>query len=160
MITTTTSTPTSTPTTTPTTQSPPATSPNDNSDNTLPSFEYKGDKKGCPLIDVKFADGTKDTLILHKLKNEPGYCIGHLKNEQEACVAVVTHKNYFEFTLLSRHTMKSTMYKWHCADPIKHKDCPLPDGISEVQRIPEVFSGGKYGKLHITLKNALKSLCI
>ena len=90
------------------------------------------DREGVPLVGITFADGSTDTLVLWKFdSNLDGHFIGHLENEPDACVGMVNHPEYTEFTILSDRIAESgsTTYLW------KH--------TGEVELIPEVFSNGR-----------------
>ena len=79
-----------------------------------------------PLIEVTFADGSSDLLILSKYENRDGHFIGHLEKETTACVAMVNHPEHTEVTIMSHRTIGSTQLKWK--------------NNGEVELIPEVFS--------------------
>ena len=58
------------------------------------------DREGVPLVGITFADGSSDTLVLWKFdSNLDGHFIGHLENEPDACVGMVNHPEYIEFTI-------------------------------------------------------------
>ena len=71
----------------------------------LPSFtlisERSSQGQGIPLVQVDFIDGSSDFLVLNKYESMDGHFIGHLKNEPEACVAMVYHPEHAELTILS-----------------------------------------------------------
>ena len=96
----------------------------------LPSFSLIEDRStfDIPLVEVNFADGSSDFLILSKYKGLDGHFIGHLQNEQTACVAMVNHPEHSELTIMSNRAIGSTQYKWK--------------NNGEVELIPEVFSNG------------------
>ena len=79
-----------------------------------------------PLVEVTFADGSSDFLILSKYENRDGHFIGHLEKETTACVAMVNHPEHTEVTIMSHRTIGSTQLKWK--------------NNGEVELIPEVFS--------------------
>ena len=54
-----------------------------------------------------------------------GHFIGHLRDEPEACVAMVHHLKHTEITLMSERAVGSAMYKWNKSN-------------GEVELIPEV----------------------
>ena len=90
------------------------------------------DREGVPLVGITFADGSSDTLVLWKFdSNLDGHFIGHLENEPDACVGMVNHPEYIEFTILSNRIAESgsTTYMWK--------------NSGEVELIPEVFSNGR-----------------
>ena len=90
------------------------------------------DREGVPLVGITFADGSSDTLVLWKFdSNLDGHFIGHLENEPDACVGMVNHPEYTEFTILSDRIAESgsTTYIWK--------------NTGEVELIPEVFSNGR-----------------
>ena len=97
----------------------------------MPSFSLLEDRSinGNPLVEVNFADGSTDFLILSKYEGLDGHFIGHLANERTACVSMVNHPEHAELTIMSERTVGSTMYKW------------AKNG--EVEQIPEVFSNGE-----------------
>ena len=75
---------------------------------------------------------SSDTLVLWKFdSNLDGHFIGHLENEPDACVGMVNHPEYIEFTILSDRIAESgsTTYMWK--------------NTGEVELIPEVFSNGR-----------------
>ena len=96
----------------------------------LPSFSLIEDRSTneIPMVEVNFADGSSDFLILSKYEGLDGHFIGHLQNEQTACVAMVNHPEHSELTIMSDRTIGSTQYKWK--------------NNNEVEMIPEVFSNG------------------
>ena len=71
----------------------------------LPSFtlisERSSQGNDIPLVKVDFIDGSSDSLVLNKYEGMDGHFIGHLKNEPEACVAMVNHPEHAELTILS-----------------------------------------------------------
>ena len=69
----------------------------------LPSFTLISERssQGIPLVKVDFIDGSSDFLVLGKYEGMDGHFIGHLKNEPEACVAMVYHPEHAELTILS-----------------------------------------------------------
>ena len=71
----------------------------------MPSFtlisERSSQGNDIPLVKVDFIDGTSDFLVLNKYEGMDGHFIGHLKNEPEACVAMVYHPEHAELTILS-----------------------------------------------------------
>ena len=90
------------------------------------------DREGVPLVGITFADGSSDTLVLWKFdSNLDGHFIGHLENEPDACVGMVNHPEYSEFTIMSDRIAESgsTTYMWK--------------NTGEVELIPEVFSNGR-----------------
>ena len=84
---------------------------------------------GNPLVQVTFADGSSDFLILSQYENLDHHFIGYLEKEPAACVAMVNHHEHRELTIMSNRMIGSTQYKW------KHN--------GDVELIPEVFSDGK-----------------
>ena len=52
-------------------------------------------------MEVNFADGSSDFLILSKYEDLDGHFIGHLENEPTACVAMVNHPEHAELTIMS-----------------------------------------------------------
>ena len=94
----------------------------------LPSFSLIEERSTneTPLVEVNFADGSTDFLILSKYEGLDGHFIGHLQNEQTACVAMVNHPEHTEVTIMSHRTIGSTQLKWK--------------NNGEVELIPEVFS--------------------
>ena len=70
----------------------------------LPSFSLIKERSQNivnPLVEVTFADGSSDFLILSKYENRDGHFIGHLENEPTACVAMVNHPEHAELTIMS-----------------------------------------------------------
>ena len=96
----------------------------------MPSFSLIKDRSTNenPLVEVNFADGSKDFLILSKYEGLDGHFIGFLEKETTACVAMVNHPEHSELTIMSDRTIGSTQYKWK--------------NNGEVELIPEVFSNG------------------
>ena len=94
----------------------------------MPSFSLLKDRSTFenPLVEVNFADGSSDFLILSKYEGLDGHFIGHLENEPMACVAMVNHPEHSELTIMSDRTVGSTQYKWK--------------NNGDVELIPEVFS--------------------
>ena len=94
----------------------------------LPSFSLLKDRSTFenPLVEVNFADGSSDFLILSKYEGLDGHFIGHLENEPMACVAMVYHPEHSELTIMSDRTVGSTQIKWK--------------NNGDVELIPEVFS--------------------
>merc|ERR1711988_2084552 len=80
----------------------------------LPSFSLLEDRSinGNPLVEVNFADGSTDFLILSKYEGLDGHFIGQLQNEPTACVAMVNHPEHSELTIMSDRAIESTQYKW------------------------------------------------
>ena len=93
-----------------------------------------------PLVEVNFADGSSDFLILSKYDGLDGHFIGHLKNEPMACVAMVNHPEHSELTIMSDRTVGSTQYKWK--------------NNGDVELIPEVFSN--YEEMDVSRKVGTK----
>ena len=100
----------------------------------MPSFSLLKDRSTNenPLVEVNFADGSKDFLILSKYKGLDGHFIGFLEKETTACVAMVNHPEHSELTIMSDRIGHSTMYKW------KHNTTN-----GDVEVIPELFSSGE-----------------
>ena len=81
----------------------------------LPQFEVvmdRSDGNGIPLINVKFPNGHEDTMYLERYFSSPedrnsNDCnfIGHLVNDQSACVAVTGcyGKEDLEMTIMSQN---------------------------------------------------------
>ena len=78
---------------------------------------------GVPRIAIEFSDGYKDSLVLNKYhandqdriaNNDHCNFIGHLENENEACVAMTgcLGSEDVHFTVLSAHASESPMFKW------------------------------------------------
>ena len=97
----------------------------------MPSFSLieERSENGHPLVKVTFPDSSSDFLVLSKYDGLEGHFIGHLRDEPEACVAMVHHLKHTEITLMSERAVGSTMYKWKAN--------------GEVELIPEVFSNGE-----------------
>merc|ERR1712223_1131518 len=97
----------------------------------LPSLSLieERSKNGSPLVEVTFPDGSSDFLVLKRYQGMDGHFIGHLKNEPEACVAMVNHPKHVELTIFSKRALGSPMYKWN--------------GNGKVELIPLPFSNGK-----------------
>ena len=99
----------------------------------MPSFSLieERSENGHPLVKVTFPDSSSDFLVLSKYDGLEGHFIGHLRDEPEACVAMVHHPEHTEITLISERAVGSTMYKWNKFN-------------GEVELIPEVnFSNGE-----------------
>ena len=62
-----------------------------------------------------------------------GHFIGHLRNEPEACVAMVNHPKHVELTIFSNRILRSPMYKWN--------------GNGEVELVPLPFYGERDGEM-------------
>ena len=87
-------------------------------------MEKERSYNSAPSVTVEFSDGYKDTMILNKFyanaddrmanKEHCNY-IGHLANELDACVAMTgcVGSDNVEFTILSTHASKSSMFKWN-----------------------------------------------
>ena len=98
----------------------------------MPSFSLieERSENGHPWVKVSFPDSSSDFLVLRKYDGLDGHFIGHLRDEPEACVAMVHHPEHTEITLMSERAVGSTMYKWNKSN-------------GEVELIPEVnFSNG------------------
>ena len=97
----------------------------------MPSFSLIEERpsNGNPLVQVSFADGSSDFLILNKYEGLDGHFTGYLYNEPTACVAMVSHPEHYELTIMSDRIVGSTQYKWK--------------NNGNVELIPEVFSDGK-----------------
>ena len=97
----------------------------------LPSFSLieERSKNGNPLVEVTFSDGSSDFLVLNRYQGMDGHFIGHLRNEPEACVAMVNHPKHFELTIFSNRILGSPMYKWN--------------GNGEVELVPLPFLNGE-----------------
>ena len=97
----------------------------------MPSFSFIEERSsnGNPLVQVSFADGSSDFLILNKYEGLDGHFTGYLYNEPTACVAMVYHPEHYELTIMSDRIVGSTQYKWK--------------NNGNVELIPEVFSDGK-----------------
>lgn len=97
----------------------------------MPSFSLIEERSsnGNPLVQVSFADGSSDFLILNKYEGLDGHFTGYLYNEPTACVAMVYHPEHYELTIMSDRIVGSTQYKWK--------------NNGNVELIPEVFSDGK-----------------
>ena len=94
------------------------------------------------MVQVTFADGSTDFLLLNKYEGLDGHFIGHLENEPDACVAMVNHPEHSELTIMSNNRkMGSSMFKWN------------KNGIVEV--IPEIFSNGG-GQKDIVLRENIE----
>ena len=93
------------------------------------------------MVQVSFADGSTDFLLLNKYEGLDGHFIGHLENEPDACVAMVNHPEHSELTIMSNRKMGSSMFKWN------------KNGIVEV--IPEIFSNGG-GQKDIVLRENIE----
>ena len=68
-----------------------------------------------------------------------GHFIGHLKNEPEACVAMVNHPKHVELTIFSKRTAGLPMYKWK--------------GNGEVELVPLPFTNGERDGDTVPIKN-------
>ena len=66
------------------------------------------------------------------------YIFTDLRNEQEACVAMVNHPEHAELTIFSERTLGSSMYKWNKNGQV--------ESIS-----PVPFSDGDQGPNHLLL---------
>ena len=90
-----------------------------------PSFVLVEERSlnGSPSIVVTFPDGYQDTLVLSKFyaneqnrmaSKERCHYIGHLQNENTACVAMTgcVGSQDVQFTILSKHSPKSSTFKW------------------------------------------------
>ena len=97
----------------------------------MPSFSLieERSKNGNPLVEVTFSDGSSDFLVLNRYQGMDGHFIGHLKNEPEACVAMVNHPKHVELTIFSNRILGSPMYKWSVNGEVEL--VPLPFSTSE-----------------------------
>ena len=78
---------------------------------------------GIPAIEVNFANGHRDNLVLErfyssdeerKMKSPSCNFLGHLAKEETACVAVSgCLGDKMEMTIMSKHNALSNMYIWH-----------------------------------------------
>ena len=98
---------------------------------------------GNPLVQVTFADGSSDFLILSQYENLDRHFIGYLENEPTACVAMVNHHEHRELTIMSDRIVGSTQYKWK--------------NNGAVELIPEVFSDGKETDVAMSLSHMHRS---
>ena len=107
----------------------------------LPSFSLieERSKNGNPLVKVTFTDGSSDFLVLNRYQGMDGHFIGHLKNEPEACVAMVNHPKHVELTIFSKRTAGLPMYKWK--------------GNGEVELVPLPFTNGERDGDTVPIKN-------
>ena len=73
----------------------------------MPSFSLVEERSinGNPLVEVTFPDGSSDFLVLNKYQGMDEHFIGHLRNEPEACVAMVNHPEHTEFTIMSERAI-------------------------------------------------------
>ena len=87
-----------------------------------PTFTLLDSRSDAPIpipnIFVTFPDGYSDNLVLNRFysENEADGChfLGHLENEQEACVAMTgcIGSEDVEFTLMSEHAPETSLFKW------------------------------------------------
>ena len=107
----------------------------------LPSFSLieERSRNGNPLVKVTFTDGSSDFLVLNRYQGMDGHFIGHLKNEPDACVAMVNHPKHVELTIFSRRTAGLPMYKWK--------------GNGEVELVPLPFTNGERDGDTVPIKN-------
>ena len=87
-----------------------------------PTFTLLDSRSDAPIptpnIFVTFPDGYSDNLVLNRFysENEADGChfLGHLENEQEACVAMTgcIGSEDIEFTILSEHAPETSLFKW------------------------------------------------
>ena len=106
----------------------------------MPSFSLVEERSinGIPLVEVTFPDGSSDFLVLNKYQGMDGHFIGHLRNEPEACVAMVNHPNHVELTIFSNRILGSPMYKWNGNGNVEL--VPMP--FSNVERDGEMGHNG------------------
>ena len=111
----------------------------------MPSFSLIEERSsnGNPLVQVSFADGSSDFLILNKYKGLDRHFTGYLYNEPTACVAMVSHPEHYELTIMSDRIVGSTQYKWK--------------NNGNVELIPEVFSDGKETDVAMSLSHMHRS---
>ena len=76
-----------------------------------------------PSISITFPDGYEDVLLLERFYgsmdnkisgSEVCHYFGHLANEPNACIAVTgcVGSEDVDFTILSKHSMNSHMFRW------------------------------------------------
>ena len=111
----------------------------------MPSFSLIEERSsnGNPLVQVTFADGSSDLLIMNKYEGLDGHFTGFLENEPTACVAMVYHPEHNELTIMSDRIVGSTQYKWK--------------NNGDVELIPEVFSDGKETDVAMSLSRMNKN---
>ena len=83
-------------------------------------YQINQQSPNAPLIGITFSNGHSDTLILNDFYSpedevEGCHFIGHLANENEACVAMTgcIGSEDVEFTIFSQHVVETNMYKWN-----------------------------------------------
>merc|ERR1711971_137099 len=96
---------------------------------TTPTFSLSEERSfdGSPKINIVFANGKSDTMILTKFNNgededkieteeevEDCRYLGHLENEPSACIAMVGCPGVekVEFTIFSKNVFDSPAYIW------------------------------------------------
>ena len=85
-----------------------------------------------PNILVTFPDGYSDNLVLNHFYSENDnadgcHFLGHLKNEQEACIAMTgcIGSEDVEFTIMSEHAPENGLFKWKLDGNVEVIDHPF-----------------------------------
>ena len=65
-----------------------------------------------------------------------GHFIGHLKNEPDACVAMVNHPKHAELTIFSKRTAGIPMYKWKDNGEVELVPLPFSNGERDGDVVP------------------------
>jgi len=107
-----------------------------------PTFTLLDSRSDAPIpipnIFVTFPDGYSDNLVLNRFysENEADGChfLGHLENEQEACVAMTgcIGSEDIEFTIMSEHAPETNLFKWKIDGNVEVVDHPFKNGADNV----------------------------
>jgi len=91
-----------------------------------------------PNILVTFPDGYSDNLVLNHFYSENDnadgcHFLGHLKNEQEACIAMTgcIGSEDVEFTIMSEHAPENGLFKWKLDGNVEVIDHPFKNGAAD-----------------------------
>jgi len=94
-----------------------------------------------PNILVTFPDGYSDNLVLNHFYSENDHAdgchfLGHLKNEQEACIAMTgcIGSEDVEFTMMSEHAPENGLFKWKLDGNVEVIDHPYKNGAADNRR--------------------------
>jgi len=107
-----------------------------------PTFTLLDSRSDAPIpipnIFVTFPDGYSDNLVLNRFysENEADGChfLGHLENEQEACVAMTgcIGSEDVEFTIMSEHAPETSLFKWKIDGDVEVIEHPFKNGADNV----------------------------
>jgi len=121
-----------------------------------PTFTLLDSRSDAPIpipnIFVTFPDGYSDNLVLNRFysENEADGChfLGHLENEQEACVAMTgcIGSEDVEFTIMSEHAPETSLFKWKIDGNVEVIEHPFKNGAENViTRVDDFLSDDAIG---------------